>query len=121
MRDQHDMFGPPSESGTQGIADPAKQARDQAIEQVEATATTTGDGWMKLAESVVTELAKSGRKFTTDDVWDRIPNWPLERRAIGATMAALARQGTIEFTGDYQPSRRRACHGRPIKVWVGLI
>lgn len=44
-----------------------------------------------------------------------------ELRATGPLMAAIARLGYCIPTHDFVPSRQRACHATPRRVWWSLI
>jgi hypothetical protein len=51
-------------------------------------------------------------------VWDALgENRPVEPRALGAVMKAMARDGKIRATGEYRKSARTDCHARPVAVW----
>lgn len=97
------------------------EARDQAIEQVEAHADPT---WKLHATAAIRWLARTRPEFTTDDVWQELHvrnhGGPREPRALGALMVAAAKQGLIEPTDRYVPSQRPDCHRRPVKVWRSL-
>lgn len=93
----------------------AVAARDAAIEAVEAGADPD---WFARAMSVVVELARSGRPFTSDDVWDQLPT-TAEPRALGAVMRRVAVDRLIAKTGRTLPSRRVENHARPLAEWVG--
>ncbi len=93
----------------------AQVAKEHAIARVEANAD---EAWLASALIVVRTLANSGREFTSDDVWLRVPTLD-EPRALGAVMTVAARRGFIFSTGQYRPSVRPICHGRPVKIWRG--
>ena len=99
----------------------AVEARDKAIEQVEANANPD---WKKHAYTAIEHLARMRPQFTTDDVWqymaDRDIVAPHEPRALGAIMVAAAKAGLIAPTDRYTPSARPECHRRPIKIWRSL-
>lgn len=64
--------------------------------------------------------------FTTDDVWAELQkNYEItdlpDKRLMGAVIHDISRQKLIKATGDWVPSRRKACHGRPIRVWAWNI
>ena len=103
----------------------AELARDQAIQRVQGGADVV---WMQVAEMAVLDASRTVLNFTTDDVWERIPQLAekyglpadtvIEPRALGAVMVKMSREQLIEATALYQKSRRRACHARPIRVWT---
>lgn len=93
----------------------AQRAKDEAIDRVEQNADQR---WLHNARIAILNLARSGGTFTTDDLWATLRQ-PHEPRAMGAAIRAAVRDGIIHPTGDYRPSRRVACHGRPLRVWRG--
>ena len=97
-----------------------EQARDAAIQQVEANAD---EGWLKAAHWAVVFLAEDGDPFTTDDIWEYVDRHgkPREPRAMGAVMKQAAAEGLIEATGEYRKSKRVECHARPVMVWRGKL
>jgi hypothetical protein len=99
----------------------AIEARDRAIEQVEANAQPA---WKLHCEAAIRWLAKTRPEFTTDDVWEmmhqRLNPMPREPRAIGAMMTNAAKAGVIAPTDRYTPSARPECHRRPVKIWKSL-
>lgn len=98
----------------------AQDARDKAVQQVEDHADPV---WIDRVTRVVMYLASvQPDGFTTDDVWNYcetrgIPQ-PAEPRALGSIILKLAREGHIRKSGNYVTSKRRACHARPIPVWL---
>lgn len=93
------------------------QARDEALARVEAH---TAPIFAEHADRIVRTLARTGREFTTDEVWKHLVGvFTHEPRALGAVITRLAKAGIIEKTGAYVPSGRIECHGRPVPVWVG--
>ena len=93
----------------------AQAAKSHAIARVEAN---TDEAWLANALTAVRQLADSGHEFTSDDVWRLVPTLD-EPRALGAVMTVAARRGFIFSTGQYRPSARPICHGRPVKIWRG--
>lgn len=93
----------------------AIRQRDEAIARVEANADL---GWANEARHAVKRCMLLGT-FTTDDVWASMHEryHTHERRALGAVMKRLQREGAIRPTGEWQASARPECHGRPIRVW----
>jgi hypothetical protein len=94
------------------IGQTAEEARDAALQQVEAHADS---GWMDAAEKIVRNLAAAG-PFTADALWSRIDQ-PREPRALGALMRKLAVAKFIRPTGRYIKSARPDCHARPLCEW----
>jgi hypothetical protein len=93
----------------------AMEARDEAIARVEAHAP---ERWLERARDTVLSVAGTRFDFTTDQVWDALgEDRPVEPRALGAVMKAMARDGKIRATGEYRKSDRVDCHARPVAVW----
>lgn len=91
----------------------AQQKRDEAIARV---ARTTPPVWARRTREVVLRLARTGKPFTTDDVWKRVKA-PPEPRALGAVMRDLQRAGKIRPRLEWVQSSRPECHARPVRVW----
>jgi hypothetical protein len=95
----------------------AEEAKREAMERVD---THANPDWKATALQAVLWLANDREHITSDDVWDLLNNRDVEThepRALGAIMKRVAQGGFIEVTDRYVPSRRAACHGRPIRVW----
>lgn len=99
----------------------ARRIPEQAVAARDAAIATAGAGapeaWMRNARQVVTQLAERGAEFTTDAIWQRLPQ-PPEPRAMGAVMAWAADQGLVIATDRTVPSTRPECHARPVRVWA---
>lgn len=103
---QTDLFSRPA----------GRAARDTAIDAVRGAAP---DSWLAEAKRCVLRLARTLDSFTTDDVWMELAGFrPPEPRALGAVMRDLARAGKVTATEKYRQSARKACHARPLRVWV---
>ena len=104
------------------MKDEAQQARDEAIERVEANADS---GWLDLAVRAIRYTAKHSHYFTTDDVWDLMEHYglkgPREPRAMAAAMARAQAEGIIRPTSDYSASARKVSHARPKRVWASQV
>ena len=65
-----------------------------------------------------------GELITSDNVWTLANNmlkiYPRELRAMGAVMRNLHKYGYIKPLNKWQPSARRECHGRPLRIWKTL-
>lgn len=100
----------------------AQEAKREALERVERNAPSE---WLASARAIATRVAMAHPNgFTTDAIWDVLDasglGHPPEPRALGAVMAALARERIITKTGAYVDSKRAECHGRTICIWVPL-
>lgn len=94
----------------------ALEARDEAIERVGANAPV---GWKEQARVAVKAAMLRG-EFTTDEVWEWLDAQGYqtrERRALGAVMKQMERDGEIRPTGQWRQSLRPECHARPVRVW----
>jgi hypothetical protein len=98
--------------------DAAREARDEAVDRVEAHADNV---WLARIRLVIWSLAMSNTSFTTDDVWRAADELaferPHEKRAIGAAMQDATKRGWITKTDKVKPSVRPMCHARPIAIW----
>ena len=94
----------------------AKTARDNAIATV---GEHSEEAWKTDAAVCVARLARSGRPFTSDDVWATGLRKPHEPRALGAIFVYAAKLGTIKKTGRWINSRQTLRHHAPIAEWVG--
>lgn len=95
----------------------AQAAATEALQRAEAHADPD---WKDKAREIILELARIRVEFTTDEVWGELDAAGLETReprALGALMREAAANHFIAPTDRYRPSRRVACHGRPIRIW----
>ena len=95
----------------------AMKAKESAIVRVDKTANRC---WVDAAVTCVGALARLYPRFTTDSVWEMLESCgerTHEPRAMGAVMKKAVKAGVVEPTGEYRPSDRVACHGRPVAVW----
>ena len=70
------------------------------------------------ARKAALQVASEKGVFTADDVWEKLgDDKPAEPRAMGAVLTQLARDLTIEPTGEHRDSDRPECPGRPVRVW----
>lgn len=97
----------------------AEEAKRVAIAQVERN---MDPDWAALAEVAIMAVIARSREFTTDDVWQELGNAtePHERRAMGAAMLRVAKQGLIAATDRTRPSARSVCHANPKRIWKVL-
>jgi hypothetical protein len=96
----------------------AKSEADTAMKNAERNTDPT---WAEAAESIIVELARTGRHFTSDDIMEHLTDVESETpdpRALGPIVKRALTRQWIARTG-YEPSRRR--HGTPIAVYVGMI
>lgn len=98
------------------MSNTAIQARDEAIERVDAHANTD---WKAAAWNALLTVAERRRPFTTQDVWDAIdPNCTThEPRAMGALIQQAHRAGICRPTDRWVQSTRVVAHARPMRVW----
>lgn len=96
----------------------AEEARDEAV----ARAAFGAGDWIGRARDAVQLVALARFDFTADHVWDVLgEDRPVEPRALGAVMKAMARDGLIRATGEYRKSGRVDCHARPVAVWRTVL
>lgn len=80
--------------------------------------------WKSAALDAIVEIASKQVCFTSDDVLgalDRLDVTTHDTRALGGILTAAARLKWIRKSGNYIPSKRPACHSRPILIWESLI
>lgn len=97
----------------------SEEAKREAIARVERNMDPE---WAELVNLAIRMVMSRQREFTTDDVWEELGDVepPHERRAMGAAMLRLARQGLIQATDRTRPSARAVCHANPKRVWMVL-
>jgi ribosomal protein L31 len=62
----------------------------------------------------------SGRRFTVDEIWDRVDISPAPHKSwLGRQIQLLADAGRIE-TVDWRFTSRSLPHSRPARVWQGI-
>lgn len=93
----------------------AESAKAHAIENVERGAPK----WVDQAIDMIAALAAIGEPFTTDALWGYLPP-PPEPRAMGAAVKRCEVLGYIRPTGRWVLSKRKECHRRPLREWVGV-
>lgn len=98
----------------------AEEAREEALERVEAGAESKAPGWMDLALALLKRRAEHQRTLTSEDLWEELPQ-PPEPRAMGAVFRKAQVMGWIETTPQYVPGTRPTSHGRPVRVWRSRI
>lgn len=95
----------------------AQRLKEQAIDRVEEAAP---DEWLEAAQDAVLFVCQRLHQFTTDDIWQAMPEdirQLREPRAMGAIMRQAARDGLCVATDRTRNSARAACHGRPLRIW----
>ena len=86
-------------------------------------ALTAHKEWQERFESVIDQLSKSGKPFTSEDVVSLVglPNKSIganKNNAVGAMISGLARRKVIRKTGTYVTSRRPSSRGAILAQWV---
>jgi len=104
---------PVAEYGEQGSLFEGDALRDEAIERLIRGPSRT---WVHFAVDAIRKM-DNGKKFTTDDLWAKLPT-PKEPRAMGGAIMQAKKQGLIRKTSGYRKSTRPQCHSRPIQIWV---
>jgi len=110
------------ENGQLGFDD-LNAIKTGAIDQVEDNAQTL---WLRDTFIAATAVAQCKRHFTTDDIWwvlDGVLTFRVthERRAMGAVMRRLDREGIARPTNAFVKSVRPARHSGPIRVWQSSV
>lgn len=79
----------------------------------------TPESWKLAARSAIEELARTGSRFTANDLTGMVGMPPKGKmNAVGAMFAAASKAGLIRRVGQ-QPGSRLSQRGREIRVWVG--
>lgn len=74
--------------------------------------------WRLAADGAIADLAASGRRFTAEDVRERVGVMTGRESALSAAFRVAARRGEIVLVGFVEATRPEA-HGRALRVWVG--
>lgn len=92
-----------------------------ADEAIQRTASHNED-FVDAALDVIRATLKWQNTLTSDDVWKYVvmAQQPTDNRAIGAAFRKASNEGLIRAVG-WQKSTRAACHGRPVRVWEGVL
>jgi hypothetical protein len=99
-------------------------AKHEAMERVDRNANAQ---WKKVMYALGVETAKRMPHLTSDEIFDLYDAtlqtaWTHEKRALGAVMQRLARDGIIRKSAlPHRPSRRKTLHASPLQVWDSLI
>jgi hypothetical protein len=83
-----------------------------------AVLVATDEEWKVAAERRLDDLARSGERFTSEDL-TRVVGVPPSPNAVGAIVNAAARRGVIRpvgFTNATRPSQ----HSATLRVWEGV-
>lgn len=80
--------------------------------------------WFLTAERCLRLVARQKQSFTADDVWEQLREFRVEtkdNRAMGAVFQNAYRDHLIVPINQWQASRRRVAHRRPVRVWKSLL
>lgn len=68
-------------------------------------------------------FARENLSITSDDAWAMLGDGivPEEPRMMGAAFVEAAHRGIIESTDRVEPSNRRACKGRSVRIWRSRV
>lgn len=97
---------------------------DSKQEAMKRSMNHANPDWKAAALDAIVEVASKQASFTSDDilaVLDRLDVKTHDTRALGGILTAAARLKWIRKSGNYVPSKRPACHSRPILIWESLI
>lgn len=94
----------------------AQLAAERGMEQAERNADAQ---WRWRVEQGIRQLARSGRVFSSDDVWELVGEPPstTHPNALGSVFNRLARQGVIRMVG-YTNSQRVRSHRNLLRTWA---
>ena len=96
---------------------PAERARDEGIELVHRHADTD---WKRAARQRLQEICRTHDTFTSDDLLIHLEERGIvtgDNRALAAILIGARKAGQIEATDNWVPTKRKASHRRPIRVW----
>lgn len=100
----------------------ANANRDNALQQVEANANQE---WTELVLQIIKLLANEKDEFTSDDVWQKLSDYPNitthQPSAMGAMFRTALRLQFIASTDKFVSSQRPVSHSRPIRVWESKL
>lgn len=88
--------------------------RDLGMSRVEAA---TDDAWQDQADAAIASLARTGRRFTAEDVRD-LAGEPPRINSLGPRFMAAVRQGSIKQV-DFTRAKRPSAHARALAVYTG--
>lgn len=115
-------------TGARGVFSEEVQRLNKTIdtkeEAIERSMGNANERWKTAALDTIVEIAQKTPSLTSDDVLavlDRLDVKTHDTRALGGIFVQAARLGWIRKTGAYVPSKRPACHSRPILVWESLL
>jgi hypothetical protein len=107
----------PSLDDALGELSAGRRLRDEGAQAAVNSAHTY---WRLAAERTLHDLARAGEVFTAETLRARCGQLGGHPGAIGGLILAAARRGEIEATGYVQTTRPEA-HGRPIRLWRGVL
>ena len=98
---------------------------ETAKEAIARAGTNANPEWTAAATQVVRELCERRQEFTTDDVWEVLDTLDVstkQRKSLGSVMNKAAETHWCQIKDCRPvPSRRAACHRRPIPIWESLL
>ncbi len=82
------------------------------------TAVSRKEAERKRILRAILRRIRSGRPFTVDELWDRLPDVkPVEHRAwLGREIQIMEKDGRIRFV-EWKETPRSLPHSRPVRVW----
>ena len=100
--------------------DEITRKRDEAIMRVEMNADAD---WKQVAFEVGKRLARERQRVLSEDIFDALPDGvdTHEKRAMGAVMRRLNKEGILTPLDEYVMSPSLAGHGRPSRVWRSMV
>ncbi len=82
------------------------------------TAVSRKEAERKRILRAILRRVRSGRPFTVDELWDRLPDVkPVEHRAwLGREIQIMEKDGRIRFV-EWKETPRSLPRSRPVRVW----
>lgn len=118
-----DEFRVAHEERLAAIAKERDEARVAKMEAISRAGSGASPEWWDILCRAVSQVAIRQKEFTMDDVWERIERVPdgSKGQALGALMTMMAKEDLVQPTSRFRESKRRICHGRPMRIWKSWI
>lgn len=103
------------------IFDQIERKKQEGIELVFRNADTH---WKRQAAAKLFEVAKTKKRFTSDDILIPLEEAGIvtkDNRAIAAILQSAARMNLIMATETFIRCRRKSRHGAPVMMWKSLM
>ena len=101
-------------------------ANDQIQLVLDLSQKNAHKDWLLCAERALVCVARKQALLTSDDVWDWLRTQGItakthDNRAMGSVFRNADRDLLIKPLNQWQVTRRRVAHRRPVRVWRSLL